>query len=341
MTQAPSHARTAMLPASSYVEPAIYARERAAIFAREWTFVANASQLVASGSYVATVIAGYPIVVINDGGTLRAFHNICRHRGGPLVWDGEGNCKAFVCRYHGWAYGLDGGLQAARDFGDDDLRTEELSLHGVRVETWRGLVFVNLGVGAPALADWLGGFADECAGYAMESFRPVHRSSHHIAANWKVYAENYQEGYHIPLVHPGLNRQIDARRYQVDVRDGYCVHRAPPRDDAVTSGTWLWRFPGLALNLYANGMCLETFAPIGPAMTQIDYIFFFAEGTPASEIEASVASSTTILDEDRVICEAVQRNYESGLYAGGPLSPRHEGGVAYVQALVLCALESA
>lgn len=341
MKQAPTRvARSTMLPAASYVDLAIYERERAAIFAREWTFVADASQLASPGSYVATAIAGYPIVVVNDGGTLRGFQNVCRHRGGPLVWDGSGSCKAFVCRYHGWSYGLDGCLQAARDFGDEELHRDELSLSDVRVEAWRGLVFVNLDRTAPPLVDWLGGFVDECGDYTMESFRPVHRSSHQLAANWKVYAENYQEGYHIPLVHPGLNRQIDARRYEVDVRDGYCVHRAPPRDGAVTSGTWLWRFPGLALNLYPNGMCVETYAPTGFAATQIDYVFFFAEGTAADEIAASIASSTTILDEDRVICEAVQRNYASGLYAGGLLSPRHEDGVAYVQELVIRATAS-
>jgi len=139
---------------------------------------------------VAITMAGFPVVIINDSGTLRGFQNVCRHRGGPLVWEGEGSCKAFVCRYHGWSYGLDGSLNAARDFGDEELRRDELSLHGVRVESWRGLVFVNLDQSAPPLTDSLGSFVDECAGYAMESFRPVHRSSHMIAANWKVYAEN-------------------------------------------------------------------------------------------------------------------------------------------------------
>jgi choline monooxygenase len=342
MTQAAHRAvsRSTMLSAASYVDAGAYERERARIFAREWTFVADEARLAAPGGYVASTIAGYPIVVINDAGTLRGFHNVCRHRGGPLVWEGEGSCKTLVCRYHGWSYGLDGSLQGARDFGDEELRRDELSLHAVRVETWRGLVFANLDRGAPALLDWLGGFAGECEPYPMETFRPVHRSSHDLVANWKVYAENYQEGYHIPLVHPGLNRQIDARQYEVDVRDGYCVHRAPTRDGGVTAGTWLWRFPGLALNLYPNGMCVESYAPTGPAETRIEYAFFFAEGTPDDEIQASIASSNTILDEDRVICEAVQRNYASGLYGGGLLSPRHEGGVAYVQELVLKALGS-
>lgn len=167
----------------------------------------------------------------------------------------------------------------------------------------------------------------------------MRRSAHPLAANWKVYAENYQEGYHIPLVHPGLNKQVDARKYEVEVRDGYCVHRAPTRDGSVTAGAWLWKFPGLALNVYPDGMCVESYVPAGAASTEVRYAFYFADGTPADEIEASIASSDTILEEDRIICEAVQRNMASGAYDGGLLSPRHEAGVAHVQSLVLAALE--
>lgn len=322
------------LPASAYHAPADLDAERRAIFAREWLFVGDMSQLAAPTEYVATSVAGYAIIVLNDGGALRAFHNICRHRGGPLLWDGAGACQVLVCRYHGWSYGLDGALQNARDFGDDALPTDELALDSVRVETWRGLVFVNLDASARPLIECLGGFAEECASYPIESFVAGHRSTHHIAANWKLYAENYQEGYHIPLVHPGLNRQIDARQYEVEARGSYSVHRAPTRDGSVTSGVWLWRFPGLALNVYPDGMCVESYVPTGPAATRIDYAFFFVEGASADEIESTIASSNAILDEDRTICEAVQRNMESGAYRGGVISPRHETGVAQVQRLV-------
>jgi choline monooxygenase len=113
------------------------------------------------------------------------------------------------------------------------------------------------------------------------------------------------------------------------------VHRAPTRDGSVTAGVWLWRFPGLALNVYPDGMCVESYAPDGAAGTQVNYAFYFAEGTSADECEATIASSDQILEEDRIICEAMQRNMSSGLYDGGVLSPRHENGVAYFQSLVL------
>ena len=326
-----------LLPATAYHDADVYARERHAIFARSWIFAGDTTQFASRGACLGLDIAGFPTFIVSEGERLRAFHNVCRHRGGPIAAAGESVCKTLVCQYHGWTYDLDGTLHNARDFGAD-LPSAEYALPPVRVETWRGLVFVNLDAGAPPLLDWLGGFAEACAPYPIESFRPRRRSDHDIAANWKIYAENYQEGYHIPLVHPGLNAQVDARRYKVEVRDGYSVHTAPTRDGSVTAGVWLWKFPGLALNAYPDGMCVESYAPTGPAGTRVSYAFYFADGTSDDEIAATIASSDTILDEDRMICEAVQRNMESGLYDAGVLSPRHESGVEDVQRQVLAAL---
>ena len=326
-----------VLGAAAYVDPARYEAERRAVFAREWTAVGTASQVAVPGTYLSVLVAGFPLVVVNDGGTLRAFQNVCRHRSGPLVDEASGTCGRFVCRYHGWAYALDGTLTSARDFGAE-VDPDDFSLTAASVATWRGLLFVAVDPVAPDLAAWLGPVARHSAAFPMEEFEVTTRSSHDLAANWKVYAENYQEGYHIPLVHPGLNRQIDSSRYEVEVDGRATVHRAPTRDGAVTDGAWLWRFPGLALNLYPSGMCLESYWPTGPTSTRVEYTFCFAPGTPVAESEASVASSVAILDEDRTICEAVQRNLGSGLARSGVLSPRHEAGVALVQALVSEAL---
>ena len=327
-------------PASVYGDPGRYEAERWAVFAKEWTAVGDAAQLGRPGDYLAVSVADFPLVVVNDSGELRGFHNICSHRAGPLVWPGAGTCRSLVCRYHGWAYGLDGVLRSARDFGDRPP-DGDLSLHPVAVDRWRGLIFVNPDPDPPGLLDWLGVVAEQSEGFPMEEFVATQRSSHELVANWKVYAENYQEGYHIPLVHPGLNRQVDASRYRVEVEGAAAVHSVPTRHGSVTDGAWMWRFPGLALNLYPSGMCLESFWPTGPTTTRVDYTFFFAPGTPDAEARASIESSVTILDEDRVICEAVQRNLSSGLARLGPLSPRHEQGVGLVHTLVERALGSA
>ena len=327
------------LPASWYWDPEIWAREREAIFGREWLMVARVGQLSTPGSYVANDVCGWKVLlVVGDDGVMRGFHNVCLHRAGPLVWDGTGVCSSssLVCRYHGWAYGLDGCLRSARDFGAE-VETSGLGLHlvPVRAEVWRGLVFVNLWADAPPLLESLGSFVEECEAFPMESLTFWGDVSHDVAANWKTYADNYGEGYHIPLVHPELNRQVEAKRYTVEVDDDgrYAIHSAPSRSGATTSGKWLWRFPNLALNLYPDGMNVERFMPLGPRQVRIEYSYFFADPEAPANAEA-VRLSGALLDEDRLICEAVQRNLESGAYDTGVLSPKHENGVAAFQQLV-------
>ena len=322
------------LPPSWYHDPEIFRRERDRLWGRHWLAVATASQLDAPGRYVATTVAGWPVLVVSDAdGRVRAFHNVCRHRAGPLCWDGVGTCTRLVCRYHGWSYGLDGTLTSARDFGCDP---GERSLLALRCDTWRGIVFVNLASETSPLADEIGEFAEQCAAVRWEDL--VHRADahHDVEANWKTYAENYLEGYHIPLVHPGLNREVDASRYTVTVGSRWCRHDAPTRDGAVNAGLWIWCWPNLALNVYPGGMNLERFVPLSPTTTRVHYSYFFAGEVD----EAVVSMSTTVLEEDRRICEAVQRNLEAGAYGEGVLSPRHEGGVEAFQAWVRHALDA-
>jgi choline monooxygenase len=330
------------LPAAWYCDSAILARERETIFGLSWLYAGRADALVRRGDYISLDVCGWPVVVValDDAGALAAFHNVCRHRAGPLVWDGEGNCGgSFVCRYHGWAYELEGGLRSARDFGAE-VDAADFSLVPVRAEVWRGLVFVRIGDRGPDLLEDLGDFAHACDDFDMESFVTVRELDESMDANWKAYADNYLEGYHLPLVHPGLTRQVDAKRYEVITHDGWCEHRAPARDGSATTGRWLFRFPNLALNLYPEGMNIERFWPEGPHCTRVRYTYCFAPGADAVAAEDSMKLSLDLLDEDRRIVEAVQRNLSAGVYATGRYSPRHEGGVAAFHARVRAALDA-
>jgi choline monooxygenase len=324
----------ATLPASWYGDPGIHARERRSIFGREWLFLGFAQGLQEPGDYLAANVAGWNVmVVVDDDGRLRGHHNVCRHRAGPLVGEGHGRVPSLVCRYHGWAYALDGQLRSARDFGEG-IDCDAVSLVPVGVDVWRGLVFVNVDVDGDArsLLESLGTFVDACAGYPMESFVPSVESDHEVACNWKTYGDNYLEGYHIPLVHPGLNKEIDSKRYRVDVDEGsrWILHSAPARDGALNLGRWLWRWPNLAVNLYADGMNIERFEPLSPARTRVRYSFAFADPDSPANAETVRLSSAT-LAEDAAICEAVQRNFATGVYDRGWLSPRHEEGLAAFQ----------
>jgi choline monooxygenase len=328
---------TTTLPGSWYGDPAVHELERRRIFGRSWLFLGFAHRLHAPGDYMAADIAGWNVlVVVGDDGALRGHHNVCRHRAGPLVLPGSGRVPSLVCRYHGWAYGLDGRLRSARDFGED-LDCDGINLEPVLVDAWRGLVFVNLDLehDAPPLLDDLGTFVDACAPFALERFIPAVDREHDLECDWKTYADNYLEGYHIPLVHPGLNKEIDAKRYRVDVdeRHRWVSHSAPARDGAVNLGRWLWRWPNLALNIYGDGMCVERYAPVARGRTRLRYTYAFADPMGAANDEI-IRMSTEVTNEDKGICEAVQRNLDSGIYVEGWLSPRHEAGLAAFQGWV-------
>ncbi|MBA2386937.1 MAG: Rieske 2Fe-2S domain-containing protein [Acidimicrobiia bacterium] len=334
---------TLTLPARAYVDVSAYDRERHAIWAREWQLLGPSVQLEERGAYVAAEIAGWPVFVVRTpSDELRAFHNVCPHRAGVIVWPGTGVTGNLVCRYHGWAFGWDGTLTRARDFGDDTgLCTGGERLAPIQVESWRGLVWITLDPSAPPLVEALGGFVEECARFPMEQFRHGHRLVRQLACNWKTYADNYLEGYHVPMLHPGLSRSLDMSTYRVDVpEDGYCVHRADTAGGSPSAGLWLFRYPNVALNVYADGMNVERIVPIDVRRTQIVYDYFFADDIPAAGA-AMVKMSNVVLDEDQAICEAVQRNLEAGVYERGTLSPKHEVGVAWFQRRVAVAVGEA
>lgn len=330
------------LPAAVYRDPAVYDQERVAVFGREWLVFARGDEVAAAGTSVAKSIAGSPLVVVRDNeGALRGFHNVCRHRAAPVAVDGTASCRGgLTCGYHGWSYELDGRLRKARDFGDDPgLDAGELGLFPVQVGEWCGLVWANLSPDAPPLLDDLGGFAAEADGFPVDDYRFSHEVVHDLACNWKTYVDNYLEGYHVPFLHPELNRELDMATYRVDVReaDRYCIHSAHTRDGALSAGRWLFRWPNLALNLYPDGMNVERILPVGTDRTQIVYTYFFCEpGTPAAE--ESERLSMQLMAEDKAMCERVQRNLDAGVYDRGRLSPRHEQGVAQFQALWRAAL---
>ena len=207
----------------------------------------------------------------------------------------------------------------------------EALVPGARVETWRGVRFATRSSSIGPVAEWLGPFTDECTSYPIETYEFWHRSEHLVRCNWKIYADNYLEGYHIPLVHPTLNRAVDAKVYSVSVNDcgPYVVHSAPPRDGAPTTGRWLWRYPNLALNLYPTGMSVERYSPIGvdQCLVTLDYFFSDVSAGAAFGNNESVASSERIVLEDRQVCEAVYRNLAAGVYQTGVLSPKYERAV--------------
>jgi Rieske 2Fe-2S family protein len=220
------------LPARFYRDPEVVELERRRIFERSWQLVAHVSSVSKPGTYITAAAGSQPVLVLRDDeGVLRAFRNVCRHRGSRLL-SGSGECgRAIRCRYHGWTYRLDGeliGVPEARTI--PQLDKSQLGLFGVRVETLAGLVFVNLDPHAPPLAEQVAGLPERLAPYGIEGLIPDHPYNGSQPANWKIVADNYLEGYHIPIAHPGLMRMVDYKRYEVELHDGYVWFDAPLRD---------------------------------------------------------------------------------------------------------------
>jgi choline monooxygenase len=311
------------LPAAAYRDPSLYEIERRRIFARAWQLIGHEAQLTRPGAWLAVTVAGYPIIVVRGEDRLRAFHNVCRHRAGPLAPDGQGTCEGWLtCRYHGWRYALDGRLASARDFGPaEGFDPRQYGLFGIACETWRGFVFVNMDASAPSLSSAIAPLVERARHMPLERFRPEQHMTHEIRCNWKTYVENYLEGYHVPLVHPALNSAIDASRYEVELRGDIVFHHAPARAGTSISGLWGWMWPCLGINVYENGLSMERMWPLDHARTRLDYLYFFPQYLPETEMAAA----------DIAITEAVQRNLDAGIYERGRLSPKHESAVALFQ----------
>ena len=320
------------LPARLYGCRDAWLRERAEVFGRSWLFLGHEAEAPEAGDWIAADIAGHRLLMVRGAdGALRAFHNVCRHRAGPLVDGAAGNCgRELVCGYHGWRYALDGRLRAATGFGAAErFDPRAFGLLGVRLEIWRGLAFVALDPDAASLSDTVAPLETLLAGRGLDIARPAARRAHDLACDWKVYAENYLEGYHIGSVHPVLADELGGAEYRVRVEGDLVIQEAVGVNDGPQAGVWGWLWPNLGINVYRDGAMIERMTPVGPGRTRLDYLFLNDRGEGA--LGEALVASDRLTAEDAAICEAIQANLTAGAYETGVLSPMHEGAVGWFQ----------
>ncbi|MFP5247778.1 MAG: aromatic ring-hydroxylating oxygenase subunit alpha, partial [Thermoanaerobaculia bacterium] len=329
-----SHAST--LSSRFYTDPAVLELENRNVFGRTWQLAGHVEQVKEGGQYFTTSIGAEPVLVVrgNDG-ELRAMSNVCRHRAGPIA-KGEGKKPVLQCGYHGWVYALDGRLRTTPEFeGVAEFDKASCRLPQFRAEVWNDLVFVNLDPDVEPLRDFLGELLHDMPKHDYSGFRLAKRKVWELDCNWKVYVDNYLEGYHIPIVHPGLFRELDYPNYRTETKRNYSIQFAPTRrperirttagDDQVR---YFWIFPNLMLSVYPDNFSTNLIVPLGHGRTATIFDWYFKDPESVQkQIDDTVEFSDEIQIEDIEICETVQKGLRSSTYDAGRFSPQRENGV--------------
>jgi carnitine monooxygenase subunit len=335
------------LPGWIYRDADFLEAEKELIFAPSWQVVCHLNDIPNSGDFHTLDFMGEPIVAVrqSDGG-VKAFFNVCRHRAARLL-DGVGHCPGrIVCPYHAWTYDLDGRLTAVpqkREFVE--FSTDRYGLKTVESEIYKGFIFVRLKSGLPSVADMMAPYEHELAEYRLEELKPVGRVTLRTRqVNWKNVTDNYSDGMHIPVAHPGLTRLfgqsygIEAQPW-VDKMFGYlrdvpssqisermyqsvlpAVPHLPEKRQKLWTYYKLW--PNVAFDIYPDQIDFMQMIPVSPTQTLIREI---AYAHPDSRREMKVARylnwriNRRVSLEDKALIERVQAGMGSRSYSPGPL----------------------
>lgn len=343
------HTLEETLPAGHYLDPRHFRVERDRIFHREWFCAGRIEGLETRGNYRLVNVLGESILIVS-GDELRAFHNVCRHRGAELVPspDGAEQSGRFAagirCPYHSWNYRLDGELHSAPHL---DVDKACFPLHRVELDTWGGFVFIRLIEGEQPLADMLGDAAGRIRRYPLTALEVAGRIDYSVAANWKVILENYNECYHCAGVHPELCKIVPAFRLNggrdLDWEAG--IPQADGTNTFTFTGLTNRRplpglnadekerhkgeliYPNLLISLSMDHAAAFTLWPRSPLCTDVSCEFLFhpdeiarPEFDPADAIEFW----DVVNRQDWAICESVQRGMTSRVFESGYYGPMED-----------------
>ena len=329
----PDPSRSLSLRSAAYVDPAWYRADIDRIIARTWQWVCHVEKLRNPGAYLAVQIAGQPVVVVRDrDGILRAFYNVCQHRGHALL-KGEGVTTRIMCPYHAWTYRLDGQLVRAPETDHlKDFDLADICLHAVQVEDFAGFIYVNLDPSARPLAAQSEDLETEIRHWApdIDKLTFGHRLSYEVKSNWKVVVDNFLECYHCPSAHKDFCDLVDMDTYKVTTYGIYSSHMADAGKGTntaydVSNATvrthavwWLWpttclmRYPG------RSSMIVLNIIPAGPDRTLETYDFYLETPEPdAMELDAIRYLDEVLQIEDIALVESVQKGMASSAFDQG------------------------
>ena len=330
------------LHADAYRYDEIATIEKEAIFKSTWQYAGHVSQLAEIGSLIVTEIAEIPLLVIRNAEGIECFANVCKHRAGPLATE-NGNVKNLRCHYHGWTYDLGGQLIVAPEM-DSSFNVCDVHLTQYSCHVWQGFIFVYLGDEATNFNDFFAGIVEQIQPIDLSTMHFHHRETYVVNCNWKVYMDNYLEGYHLPYVHPGLSKLLDYRTYDTTLFNWYSYQSSPLQgsDNFYGDGDahYYCIYPNLMLNILPGRCQLNLVTPVGMNQCRVDFDYFYTDLTSdktAQLIQQDLDFSDEIQQEDIDICEKVQKGLASGTYEAGYLCQKREQGVWHFQELVRAA----
>jgi phenylpropionate dioxygenase-like ring-hydroxylating dioxygenase large terminal subunit len=337
------------LPGWLYTAPSFFEAERRHLFTQAWHVICHVNDIPNTGDYHTLDILGERFVALRGADdAVRSFHNVCRHRASRIA-DGEsGNCgHRLICPYHAWSYDLDGSLRSVPPWqGFEDLDKSRHGLVLLEQEIWRGFIFVRLQPGIPSVAEMMAPYDDEIAPHCFEALQPQGRVTLRPRdVNWKNIADNYGDGLHIPVAHPGLTRlfagsyRLEAKPW-VDKMEGRITERPssnwaergyqkslPLFDHLSESRRRMWTYyrlwPNLAFDVYPDQVDFMHLVPLSPTQTLIREIGYVR---PDSRREVRVARylnwriNRRVNEEDTALIARVQAGMTSSQYESGPLS---------------------
>jgi choline monooxygenase len=351
-------ARSGTLPSDWYTSPALFELEQRHLFRHVWQHVGRTEQVQQPGDFFTCRVANEELIVVRGAdGVLRALSNVCLHRAGPVALD-CGRRRGFQCPYHGWTYELDGRVRVARGMdGAEDFDPASMRLPEFRVGTWGPTVWVALEADVPPLEEWLGQITERAANYRIDELRYVGGRQWHIPCNWKMYVDNYMEGYHIPFIHPGLQKALHPSIYTYElgvssnVQYGAEPHpRGPGSRVAAVLGSvqafralkppmpgldeqeragyyFFWLFPTNTFNFMPDGFLMFTIQPVDVEQTQCTFSWWLPEGKDLTDrlMQAAIVNFGHLVNmEDVEICAHAQKGMRSSVYSQGRYNPEQE-----------------
>jgi Rieske 2Fe-2S family protein len=336
------------LPQRYFVSPEIFAEELQKIFATNWTLLGHQSQLAKPGDYFLAEVARESLIVAKDQrSTIRAFYNVCRHRGARLCEEQNGHAAAIQCPYHAWTYALDGRLLGAPHMDETPgFSKTEYPLKPARLGLWEGFIFLNLSDASASLEKWFEPLGEKFSQWNLAALRSAKRIEYDVRANWKLIFQNYSECYHCLGVHPELSKISPYDSAENDLIDGPFLGgfmRIASDKSLTMSGNacalpvgnfgdddfrfvfYYSIFPNMLLSLHPDYVMVHQLEPQSPERTLIFCDWFFnPEAFKRSDFdpEDAVQFWDMVNKQDWHVCELSQRGISSRAYEPGPYSAR-------------------